>query len=68
MLEGTDVEHNVNASILGREVHYNKVNSRFAGNVRVYEIPLDFFETFFYSFYNNSILLYCKNFYGRGFI
>ena len=47
MLEGTDVEHNVNTSILGRilgrEVHYIKVNFRFEGNVRVYEIPLDFF-------------------------
>ena len=27
-----------------------------------------FFENIFYSFYNNSILLYCANFYGRGFI
>ena len=43
MLEGTDIEHNVNASNLGREVHYIKVNFRFKGNVELYEIPLDFF-------------------------
>ena len=27
-----------------------------------------FFENIFYSFYNNSIMLYCASFYGRGFI
>ena len=56
MLEGTDIEHNVNTSILGREVHYIKVNFRFEGNVRVYEIPLDFFKYFFIHF---IIIVYC---------
>ena len=46
MLEGTNIEHNINASILGREVHYIKVNFRFKGNVELHEILLDFFEIF----------------------
>ena len=56
MLERTDIEHNVNASILGREVRYIKVNYRFKRNVELYEIPLDFFEIFFIHF---IMIVYC---------
>ena len=51
MLEGTDIEHNINASILGREVHYIKINFRFKGNVELYEIPLDFFFENFWRYF-----------------
>ena len=60
MLEGTDVEHNVNTSILGRilgrEVHYIKVNFRFEGNVRCMKSLWIFFEIFFIHF---IIIVYC---------
>ena len=57
------------------KLKYNKprVNSRLEGSREVYEIPLLIFWKYFFDIYflfynNNSILLYCANFYGRGFI